>query len=514
MLGLAVLAAYGLHWIQLRRRRTNLSLAWQIAVPAVLCALIVFEHLALPLPLSDARIPGVYDTIVADPRPVSVLHTPLGWRNSFGVYGPERTQLQYYQTAHGKPMLGGNISRAPDFKMEYFRRIPFFQALTDIQFGRDVSPETLAAAEAQAAELMYLYNTGYLVLMPPIPQRLPYADHWQNAWAFAKETLPLEPEPFYADEGIEAYRVVQPPGEDRFTLNLGVPGTFPYRGEGWDAAEVDSPYGMPATWAVGEESRLFVPLRNVDPDAMYDISLRVHPFVYPGSTSQTVSLNVNGVDQQTLTLGDDWETVSWQVPGSTLIDGLNRPTLHWGYAVPPRTVVGGDRAIGTTGVTLPIDADLKAFEDGGFIALFDESGNQVDASPGRRGVNVAVLDPKSAEVVASAGFDTAGNAYESDALAEYLGQIEPGHPVLIASSGDAGAFLTQDALDALRALGADVALAELKGSYFTIAGMVGAAPGSALVVIDPTEAFLRVSLNRDRRPLAAAVDWLEIRPAP
>ena len=431
---------------------------------------------------------------------------PLGWRNSFGVFGPERTQLQYYQTAHAKPMLGGNISRAPDFKLDYFRRIPFFQALTDIEFGRDVPPETLAAAAAQAEELIYLYNTGYLVLMPPIPQRLPYADHWQDAWAFVKETLPLEAQPFYADDGIEAYRIVQPPGEDRFSLDLGKPGTFPYRGEGWDAAETDAPYGTPAIWAVGEESRLFLPLRNVDPGATYDVSLRVRPFVYPSSPDQTVALSVNGHDAPPQTLADDWQTVSFPVPGSALINGLNRLSLHWGYSVPPRAVLAGDRAVGSTGVHLPIDVDLKAFADGGHIALFDEDGEQIDASAGRRGVNVAVLDPETGEVISSAGFDTASNAYESEALAEHLGQVEAGQPVLVASSGDAGALLTQSAVDALRSIGADVGLADLDNSYFTVVGVKGAAPGSALYVADPSEAFLRVSLNRDRRPLAAAVD--------
>lgn len=518
MLGLAVLAAYALYWLQLRIRRRNGSHAWQTALAAALCLLIIFEHLALPLPLSNARVPALYDTIAADPRPVSVLHTPLGWRNSFGVYGPERTQLQYYQTAHAKPMLGGNISRAPDFKMEYFRRIPYFQALTDIQFGRNVAPETLAAAEAQAEELMYLYNTAYVVLMPPIPQRFPYADHWQDAWTFVKRTLPLEPAPFYTEDGIEAYRVVQPPGEDRFRLDLGIAGTYPYRGEGWDTAEADSPYDTSANWAVGSESRLFLPLRELDPDSAYEFSARIHPFTYPGSTIQTVSLRINDMEIDSAPLShslqDDWQTVTWAVPGDILIDGLNRLTLEWGYAASPRTVIPGDRTIGTTGFVLPVDADLKAFADGGFIALFDENGEQEDASAGRRGVNVTVLDAESGEVLSSAGFDTASNSYESQALAEMLAQIEPGHPVLIASSGDAGAFLTQEAVEALRALGADVSLQDLQGNYFAIVGVTGAEPGSALTAIDPGEAFLRVSLNRDRRELAAAVDWVEIRPAP
>ena len=240
----------------------------------------------------------------------------------------------------------------------------------------------------------------------------------------------------------------------------------------------------------------------------------MRPFAYPGSVPQTVSLELNDIKYDVRTLEQDWQTVSWQAPGSALIDGLNQLTLRWGYAAQPRTVAGGDRAIGATGSTLPIDADLKAFSDGGFIALFDDDGNQTDASAGRRGVNVTVLDPDSGEVLSSQGFDTASNTYESKSLAEFLGQIAPGQPVLVASSGDAGAFLTQEAIDAFASVGADVELADLQGNYFAIAGVGGAAPGSAVTVIDPGEAFIRVSLNRDRRPLAAAVDWAEIQPAP
>ena len=404
MLGLAMLAGYGVYWLlgklagwQQRRSTTkpaSASLAWvPPAVAVLLAGAIIFEHLAVPIPLSDARVPAVYDQIAADPNPVSVLQLPLGWRNSFGVFGPEQTLLQYYQSAHGKPMLGGNISRAPDFKLDYFQRLPYFQALTDVEFGRSVAPELLAAAKAQAADLAYLYDTGYVILTPPIPERFPYADTWQAAWDFVKSTLPLEEKPFWAQDGIEAYRVMLPEGSDSFRLDLGQAGTFPYRGEGWDATEVDRLYDTPAVWATDGRSRLFVPLRQIDPEATYTISLRVHPFNYPQSKPQSVSLVVNGSPLAEQTLVDDWQEISWQMPGSTLQNGLNRLELVWSHTSVPRTVNPGSRQIGSTGVTLPVDADIKAFADGGFIALFDEAGNQTDASAGRRGVNVTVLDP-------------------------------------------------------------------------------------------------------------------------
>ena len=170
----------------------------------------------------------------------------------------------------------------------------------------------------------------------------------------------------------------------------------------------------------------------------------------------------------------------------------------------------GSRQIGATGVDLPIDADIKAFADGGFIALFDEAGEQIDASAGRRGVNVTVLDPASGAVVQQVGFDTTANAGESTALAAMLQETAPGAPVLVASYGDAWAYLDEEAVSALQGIGADVTLDGLQNQYFAIVGVAGSAPGSAVQSIDPADAFVRVSLNRDRRELAAAVDWVEV----
>ncbi len=515
MLGLAVLAGYGVYWLLgwLRGKRWVGRATWmQPGVAVVLTAAILFEHLALPFPLSDARIPAVYAQIAAEPGNFSIMQLPLGWRNSFGVFGPEKTLLQYYQSAHGKPMLGGNISRAPEFKKAYFQRIPYFQALTEIEFGRPVAPEILEAAAAQAADLMYLYDTRYVLLYPPIPGRPPYTDTWEAAWDFVKHTLPLEAEPFWAQDGIEAYRVLQPGGGDQFHLNLGVAGTYPYRGEGWDAAEIDAPYAVESIWATARSSRIFIPLRQVDPAATYNIQVRVHPFLYPGASSQQVRLAVNGAQawDQAQPLRDGWQEITWQVPGSALVNGLNRLDLQWESIAIPREVMPGDRAIGATGVQLPIDADLKAFADGGFIALFDETGQQSDASAGRRGVNLTVLDPRTGAVLDKAGFDTTASAAEGERLVDFVAGIEVGAPVLVASYGDATAYLSEDALAALNSLGAALTMEEVRGQFFAIAGVKAAAPGTAAQVIDANDAFVRISLNRDRRPLAAAVDWVQI----
>ncbi|MEZ4836507.1 MAG: hypothetical protein R2873_31705 [Caldilineaceae bacterium] len=291
MLALAVLVGFAVYWI-LGKLKNNESRIGSAAIRqrttpilySLFISLLLFEHLALPLPLSDARVPAVYEMIAEDPAPVSVMHAPLGWRNSFGVLGAERTVLQYYQSVHGKPMLGGNISRAPDFKMDYFARIPFFQAIVDVEKDGALTPERVDAARAQVDELMYLYNVGYVILALPIEQRYPYADTWQATWDFYKATLPLEAQPFWAEDGYEAYRVIQPQGSDEFTLELGQPGTFPYRGDGWDSVDTDAPYAQPAIWATDEQSCLYLPLRNLDETrSTYTLTMQVRPFDYPGS---------------------------------------------------------------------------------------------------------------------------------------------------------------------------------------------------------------------------------------
>jgi len=513
MLGLAVLVGYGVLWLLRRIENSDWRLAkfnLQSLFSILLACLILCEHLAIPAPLSDARIPAVYAQIAADPRPISVLQIPLGWRNSFTAWGPEQTQLQYYQSAYNKPMLGGNISRAPDFKLDYFKRIAYFQALNAVETGKPVDPALLSAARDQAADLMLLYNVGYVLLYPPIPQRFPYVDSWQATWDFVKQTLPLERKPFWQSDGIEAYRVQQAAGSDHFQLDLGAVGSYPYRGEGWDGAETDNPYEATAIWATDRVSRLFMPLRQVEPQATYTLSIRVHPFAYPGSPVQTVQVRVNGVALAQHTLTADWQTVAWQTPGSTFTNGLNRIELSWGQTVVPRQVIAGSRHIGKTGIALPIDAELKGFADGGFIALFDEQGQQIDASAGRRGVDVTVLDPQSGAVTQKVGFDTTANAFESQRLAEFLAKIRAGAPVLVVSNGDATTFLTQEAVNGLRAIGAEVTLDSLRGHYFALIGVQGATVGSAAVVVDAHEAFLGLSLNRDRRTLAGAVDWVKI----
>ncbi|MCX6031429.1 MAG: hypothetical protein NT169_19290 [Chloroflexi bacterium] len=531
MLALAVLAAYGAAWLLgkisesanqriTRGEARNTQHAIRNTPPLVylstclLATLVILEHLAVPLPTTDARVPDIYRQIGQEPGDFAVMQLPLGWRNSFGVLGSEQTQLQYFQTVHGKPMIGGNISRAPAFKMDYFRRIPLFRALTDLEMYQAVTPETDAAARSQAASLMALYDVRYFITTPPIPGRYPYQDTWKRTEEYALSVLPLEKPAFWGQDGYRAYRVIQPQLPFPFRVDLGTPGIEPYVGDGWDTGFRISDFGFridqtSALWVTKREAELYLPLAEAR-----DVILRmaVAPLTYAGASSQTVAINVNGTTVlQSRPLAAGWQTIEARVPASATRRGPNRVTLTFAWVSSPRQVFsdGTSRAvIGGTGTVSPVNLDVHSFSEA-FISAFAADGSETKASAGRRGYNVAVLDQRTGKVLDQRGFDTAANAYEADALAAYLAGIPQGRIVVLATKGDATANLTPAAVAALRGLGSRVtAAAELTGQAHALVGIQGAAPGAAAEAIGSKDVFLRVA--GDFRTLAAAVDWAEL----
>ncbi len=490
--------------------------AFSVLSVAFIVALIAVEHLAVPLPTTDARVPAVYEKIAASRDEFTILQLPLGWRNSFGVFGSEQTNLQYFQIGHGKAMLGGNISRAPDFKMAYFERIPLFRALTALEMYEEVSPELDAAARAQAGELMALYNVRYLVTTPAIAGRYPYQDTWQRTEAYALDVLPLEDEPLWEADGYRVYRVEQPTVPFPFHLDVGAASAGPYLGEGWDLALDEQPYGATASWATGRTAYLFLPMPQdrctsdfCIAGGAYPLKVRIAPLTYEGAAAQSVSFYVNG-KQMGLPhpLAAGWQTVEQWVAG--LHCGSNTIELRFDWAVSPRTAfpdAASRAAIGATGRISPVNLDVHAFDEA-YITATAADGRSLDASVGRAGYNVAVLDERTGALLDKAGFDTTANAYEADRLAAYLRRIPAGRIVVLATKGAATAHLTPAAVAALRGAGSAITdAAALAGRAHALVGVQGAAPGSAAEAVGD-DAFVRVA--GDFRTLAAAVDWVEL----
>lgn len=495
-LALAVLAGYGAFWLLKKVRGGQPGL---IVATCLICLVVLFDQLALPMPLTSAAVPEVYTAIGAEEDDFALLQFPLGWRNSFGVFGAERTQIQYYQHIHQKPTIGGNISRAPAFKFDYYRNIPLFQAFAQTQLPASdpaVDPETLARAQAQAADLMTLYDIGYLVFHEPISGRKPYEDTYLATRNLAFELLPLETEPTYISPEAAAYKVIQPPVPETLRLDFGDWTATPYHGEGWSAdGFVD---GASANWAIASEALVFFPYQGQG-----DRKLIMHltPFNYPNAPQQTLTLLVNEQPVGTLPLQPSWQIIETVLPADLLQPGLNRLQLRFSHLAIPREVIPAQLAIGQTGLSVPVDVEINSHADFSFVTVgFGEEA--MDASTHRRGFNLAVLDPHSGQVLDMVGFDTAANEFEAQALSTYIAQIPAGQLVIVSSQGlDAAAFLNDD----FAALGGTEGIPAVP---YSLIGVKGAAPGNGMEISG--EAYLRLGRNPDTRSLAVAVDWLEI----
>ncbi|HYN87249.1 MAG TPA: interleukin-like EMT inducer domain-containing protein, partial [Ardenticatenaceae bacterium] len=482
MLCAAVLVGYSLWWLgQVVRDRRSLSIPGRYQgatgglVIGALVGILLFEQLALPLPLTDARVPEVYWRLAAEPGDFAVLSLPAGWRSSFGVAGSEDTRTQYYQSVHAKRLPSGNISRAPAFKFSYFERLPVFRTLINVERDVNYRPteEEVAADRAQADAVARLLDLRYVVVNPPVPGRPPYSDTYTATLDYAQRMWELEP----VIEGESAlFRIRRSPQPAELEIDFGDPSSVMYRGEGWDRDEPDVG-GASAAWAVGQAALVLLPLDRVPPSA--SLRLRIAPFDEPGAGPQTLELWANGEPVgSSVMLATGWNEHSFTVPGDLLREGTNRLTLRFGRATRPRDVIPQSRVVGTTGVVL--DAVVAVTSDGGSggqeIGYISVDGE--DASENRRGVNVTVLEAGSGAVVAVRGFDTAANPYETDRLVEFLASVPDGRVVVVAFQGNAVAHLTPRAREALLDLGA-ANVPESSNASFALIGVKGAAPGTA-----------------------------------
>jgi hypothetical protein len=500
-LSLAVLVGFGVMWLLEKLARRG---RWAIPLLAtLLLVVLLFDQFSAPLPLTDARIPDVYRRIGAEPGDFTLMQLPLGWRNSYGTLGAERTQLQYYQSAHHRPMLGGNTSRNPAFKFDYFANIPLFYALTETELYRPVDDPVRERASQQAAELMTLYNIKYLVVHEPLPRRLPYLDTYPATRALALALIPHQPEPVYQSPGVEAFAVLPAPIPNPLTIDFGDWRSDPYRGAGWAGNE--TVFAATANWATALTAEVFFPYHGPGPRRL---SLQVAPFSYPNAPAQQLSLRLNGQPfPDNYSLRENWQIVEAVLPEAALTEGLNRLTLQFAHTAAPREVLPAQRAIGDTGREAPTDVEVNSGADFAFITVgFDDAA--VDASAHRRGLNVAIIDAQTGAVLDFRGFDTAANDYEAEALRQFIEPIPAGQIVVIATQGpDAAAHLTPEAVAALESVG--LSAASLTPPFSAI-GVKGAQPDAALQSTGEGAAYLRLGPSPDTRPLAAAVDFISI----
>ncbi|MCS6801689.1 MAG: interleukin-like EMT inducer domain-containing protein [Chloroflexota bacterium] len=487
---LAVLVAFGAAAVlrALRPQRERLA-------AGALLVVLLFDQIAVPLPLNNLRAPAIYQLIAAEPGDFAIVQLPLGWRNSYGVLGKERTTIQAYQYAHQKRMLGGNISRNPPFKFVYFSDLPVFGTIARIEQGEQPDAATEAADRAAAPRLIALYDLRFLAVHR--------AYGVAEAEAYAQRVLPLE---LVRDDGATAlYRITPQPVSLPVAIAFGEPAGRPYRGDGWTGEEVYQ--GRPVRWSTRSSARIFIP--NVGAAATVSLTVRAAPFDYPGRPEGTLRLRLNGHLLGEFPLHSGFHDYQVTAAASQFVTGANRLDVEVDRLVRPADVLPVDRTIGATGIRAPVDLRVEsAGLNAGNAARIVVDGRSVARD--RRGYNLVALDPASGRILLSASYDTFADDGASGRLAKAIADLPPGTIVALAVKDDASAKLGEDAVAAFRALGIAT---DLRGGFrlsHAAIGVKGAAPGTALEASGTETVRLAVGRSLDERTLGIAVERVSI----
>jgi hypothetical protein len=472
---LAPLTALGLRMgargLGTERSANSRFAAWLIF--AVVLVALLFEHLSIPLPLSDLQVPGLYARVAAEPGDFALLEVPPGWRNGARVAGKSDTVIMqelWNQTLHGKRVLGGNTSRNPEFKFQYFSEdptlalliastnaadIPQHHALRELLGSRQVTAEDQAWARDLAALLGIRYVMVHRDKVPPETERI------------LKALLPLEP---VEEAGsLALYQVTGNLVAPR-SFALGDDASRPVLAEGWSP-----PAGEVGSYAERLEARLLLPL----PPERTKVRLYGRSLV----PNQQVSLVVNGREIASGLLPDEPGWLALDVPGAPDRPPLSDVRLRFSKLVPVTDIESGPWTVGETGVQSPVSILVRSAgeETGDFGHVYV---NGIDLSPNGRGYNLVALDPNDGSVLGTGSFDTHADAASGTRMAEWLAALPDGTIVAGSVRDEASLSLPEEAVSELRALGVET---DLRGKFrwgHAFVGAAGAPPGSAIEALD------------------------------
>jgi len=158
MLALAVLFASALTWMGHRKPRQRRVLL------AAIGAALAFELLPTPQSLYAASVPRVYAHVAAAPGDVRLLELPSGIRGSTRAVGDFSPRTQFFQTMHGKRLIGGYLSRVSRRRVTDVRRDPMVDALIWLSEGQPLDASRRRSLVETGPSFVERANVGFVVV--------------------------------------------------------------------------------------------------------------------------------------------------------------------------------------------------------------------------------------------------------------------------------------------------------------------------------------------------------------
>jgi len=247
-LAFAVLAGYGIaELLRVSSTRKNL-------LPVLVCGLIVFEFLSIPVMMSSVDQPVFYKNISLDNTTYALLEIPATLMYGAGM------KIEYYQTIHGKPIVGGQAGRMPADARNFEKSTPFIREITFLDKSqKDIVNQNITGV---GNSILQHYNIRYVILHKDFlsHDQLQAAESLLAQWC--NPPLPK----VYEDKRLVVYE------QNRTAQNH----PFVILGTGWNEIENLSG-GTPMRWMKSNATLIFYSDQNRSAMMSMQVSSFYHP---------------------------------------------------------------------------------------------------------------------------------------------------------------------------------------------------------------------------------------------
>jgi len=505
MLAMGILTAYAADDILSRLKQKEHKIWLSLGFCTLTFVMIGGEYATFPLRMFSLHPHQYYQEMAQDSEKYSLLELPLSISSkgkSFGI--KERLGLyQYYQTIHGKNLPTGWLANLPHKIFDYYKNVSFIPNITYLQEKTTTIPsetlDSLSIPDPQFHMFLNLYNIKQI----NIHRGAIKASGIEYLKSYFKSQF----------RGVAEYSI----REENNLINLRIHSDLakPFLGEnlltpkkslalteGWSRwIEHQDRTGR---WVTAKNANLLfsTPIKR---SFRLEIDCDIPEFAPNINQVLEIQLNSSLVDKLSYS---HQVTKRITLPQELVKPGSNIITLHFQKMSEVLITTTPAYQIGQTGTYSPVDIEAtsgsRTIHFRGMGVLYPlRIGHQRIYNKFKAGYNIFVVNEKTGKILIHRAFDTHTDAENSQRMSTFIDKIKSGRIVIAITWGSAFASLSEEAVAALKTLGAKGDLRQWPGFCHTIIGVKGANPGAAMEKLDLHRATLVVGQYSNADKVAA-----------